>query len=374
MCISNAVRVIVLIFCAGLGTVASAAPVTLRVITTMNRYYGPIGAVEESPGVFYFATNGSGVFSITTSGTKTFLTAFQNGYLIESPLVSGWDGRLYSMVQHTVQTANAFSVAGTQGRVIYGSQNYVASFTQNLPDGSLLGVGASTQTFQQCLVRSDLQGVVAPFYQFPSGDRLPLSVTYGRDGNYYGVAYVEDGSGFVYMVTPTGSLTQVYNFPVGTFGLQTQVGVPIVQASDGNLYGTTPNGGANGTGTIYKLTPAGKYTLLYTFPENKTSFPAELIEGSDGNLYGATSGLIAGGGYSLLFRITPSGQYTVLHAMNFLSEGGCPCPLTQGSDGSIYGTAPSGGSTGGGTVFALDAGLPKPAPQPLRFQPESGPV
>jgi hypothetical protein len=75
-----------------------------------------------------------------------------------------------------------------------------------------------------------------------------------------------------------------------------------------------------------------------------------VIEASDGNLYGATLGLIAGGGSSELFRITTSGQYTLLRIMNFGLDGGCPCILVRGSDGNIYGTAVSGGVTGGGRL------------------------
>ena len=374
MIIYNIRRSIALALCAGVATVTAwAGPVTFRVVTVMNRYNSPFGIVEGSPGTFYFKSGYCAVFSVTTQGTKTFLTSFPSGYTAQSQVVSAADGRFYSDAEYTDLPSYIFSVTSTPGRQVHRAQDYAGFLAQNLPDGTLVGIGGSTQTFQTYLIKADLGGVVTPIYQFPPSDRLPPNVLYGRDGNYYGVYYLSDGSGYAYQLNPSGSLTTLFNFPSGSFVGNPGI-IPILQGTDGSLYGTTPNGGTNGTGTIYKLTLAGQYTLLYTFPKNKTSYPTELIEGSDGNLYGATLGLIADGGSSLLFRITTSGQYTPLIEMNFGAQGGCPCRLTQGSDGNIYGTALSGGSTGGGVVFALEAGLPKPAPHPLQFQPQSGPV
>jgi hypothetical protein len=123
------------------------------------------------------------------------------------------------------------------------------------------------------------------------------------------------------------------------------------------------------------LTLSGQYRLLYTFPKDNNSQPIALIEGSDGNLYGATLGNGFAGGYSQLFRVAKSGQYTLLYAMkNLTADGGCSCSLVQGSDGIIYGSASGGGLTGAGLYFALDTGLPKPAPRAQHFHPQSGAV
>ena len=93
--------------------------------------------------------------------------------------------------------------------------------------------------------------------------------------------------------------------------------------------------------------------------------PVSLPRPGHGNLYGATFGL---NGHPVLFKITTSGQYTTLYSLGGI---GCLCLLTQGSDGIIYGTAQAGGPVGAGAVFALDAGLPKPAPQALKFEPRA---
>ena len=115
----------------------------------------------------------------------------------------------------------------------------------------------------------------------------------------------------------------------------------------------------------YKLTPTGQYTLLYSFKKGPGAYPHALIQASDGKLYGTSLGY---GGPSFLFRFTTAGQLTVLHELS-ANDGVCTCYLTQGSDGIIYGMAQNGG-----TFFALDAGLPKPAPRAQHFSPKSGPV
>jgi hypothetical protein len=113
--------------------------------------------------------------------------------------------------------------------------------------------------------------------------------------------------------------------------------------------------------------------LLYTFPNNYNSHPTALIEASDGNLYGATYANPGFGGYSQIFRVTKSGQYTLMYAMkNMSADGGCQCDLVQGSDGIMYGTAQVGGAVGGGMIFAMDAGLPKPKLWAQHFSPQSG--
>jgi uncharacterized repeat protein (TIGR03803 family) len=295
------------------------------------------------------------------------LTTFATSTYVQGQLVSSNDQRFYSVIQKSINPPNVFSVGSAPGKQIYSPQTIVPVLTQNLPEGGLLGVGPPVTGDTWYLTGVDLHGTVRPMYTFPSGERLPNTALLGNDGNYYGISYLNDGSGYVFRVTPSGSLTKISNFPGNTFAYNPYF-VPLLQATDGNLYGATPNGGTNGTGTIYKLTLGGQYTLLYTFPKGVDYNPMALIEGSDGNLYGATLGQ---NGHSLLFRITESGQYTQLYQMTIE---GCTCLLTQGSDGIIYGTAQVGGPYGAGAVFALDAGLPKPAPRVPYFSPHNGAI
>jgi uncharacterized repeat protein (TIGR03803 family) len=366
-------KTVSLAFCAIAATVACApGQVAFRPIAYMDRLGQPVGISEASPGVFYFETGlTAAALSITAEGAKTVLTTFPPGTNLASMLIGGANGRFYSAVEVGVHPASVFSLGPAAGsKQVYLSPALVPSLRQNLPDGTFLGLALAASGGPWSVANMDLKGAVTPLHEFPAGERLQTAI-YADDGNYYGIS--ENGPGYLFRLTPSGTLTKLLNFPDSTVtGLDP---APLIQASDGNLYGATPVGGANGTGTIYKLTLAGQYTLLYTFPKNQDSWPTALIEASDGNLYGATLGNIPRSGHSEFFRITRSGQFTVLYVMKNLSaDGVCQCSLVQGSDGNIYGTAVSGGPVNGGLVFALEAGLPKPAPAPRSFSPQSGAV
>ena len=203
------------------------------------------------------------------------------------------------------------------------------------------------------------------------------------DGNFYGMtsgggnlndcSYLTEavGCGTIFKLTPSGTSTTLYSFTGNADG-----GIPaagLTQGSDGNFYGTTgeggnlpaPNSEAQGAGTIFKLTPAGVLTTLYSFcasnevsSDGKTCLDGEyalttLLQGSDGNFYGSTE---AGGdptcNCGVIFKITPSGVYTVLHSfIGSDGQGVSVGSLMQGSDGNFYGTSGSGGANGWGSVF-----------------------
>jgi uncharacterized repeat protein (TIGR03803 family) len=364
------------------GVAPAASQVSFHPLAYMNQYSQPAGMTEGSPGVFYTVggggVGGGAVLSVTASGSETVIATIPSGDNFVSLPQSGANGRLYSAYASRT-TVNMLSVSSSpRSAKVYPPLSFGASLTQSLPDGTFLAVGGAVSTFLPNVVIANLKGSVSSLYEFPSTETLAYDALYASDGNYYGISIVQaDHSGYVYRLSPSGSpLTKIYTFPAAAFGIFGGYNiVPLLQASDGNLYGVTPGGGANGTGTIYKLTLAGQYTLLYSFPRDNNSNPAALIEASDGSLYGATNGNLGVGGHSLIFRITKTGQYSVVFPMtNLTSQGGCLCYLTQGSDGNIYGSAQVGGIYGGGVLFALSAGLPKPAPRVLRFTPRSGPV
>jgi uncharacterized repeat protein (TIGR03803 family) len=367
----------VALWIAAAGAPAVAAPPVYRVIAYMNDLDQPAGILQGDAGVFYSEAGQSGphvVLSITPEGTKTTLATVQSPDQIPSLLVSAANGRFYSTIEQGAHPAQVFSVSAEPGsQQIYSGQRLHPILTQNLPDGDLLALAVAPTESLWSLAKVDLQGNVTSFYQFPAAVR-PGAAIYGSDGNYYGVAQATDASsGYVYRVTPAGVLTKLYTFPEKTFS--GYFAMPLVEAGDGNLYGAIPNGGANGTGAIYKVTPGGQYTLLYSFPKGNLGGPTALVEGSDGNLYGATLGAVRHEGYSQLFRIGKTGQYATVYDMKDVrKDGACQCSLVLGSDGIIYGTAVGGGMQGGGLYFALDAGLPKPRPRPLRFNPRTGAV
>ena len=148
----------------------------------------------------------------------------------------------------------------------------------------------------------------------------------------------------------------------------------LVQGSDGNFYGTTQSGGTNGDGTVFRISPSGSYSNLYSFGSvtNDGADPyAGLVQGSDGNFYGTTYG---GGtstncsiyGCGTVFRISPSGNYTNLYSFGRSpTDGNDPeAGLVQRSDGNFYGTTFNGGTHTNGTVFKLTVPL-NPPPYPI---------
>ncbi len=355
----------------------SAGPATFRIVSYMNGYDQPGGLLEVTPGRFLSEAFGSEslVFSVTSSGKRAILYQFPSGYNVPSYLQDGPNGRAYSMAEFGDNPATVFSIdIGTSAEQSYEAQNVAPILAQPLPDGSFIGIAVALSSSPWYLARIGLDGTVTTFYQFPVNYSPAIPIR-GADGNYYGVASTQqDGSGYLYKATPSGTLTKIYNFAANTFtGFPA---APLLQAEDGNFYGCTAVGGDNGTGMIYKVTPSGQFTELHAFAKgDEDGGPSTLIEASDGTLYGTTLGAVQSGGNSLIFRITKSGHYSVAYDMSSLTrDGACGCFLVQGSDGMIYGTAAGGGTSGAGTIFALDAGLPKPKPTAPYFTPQSGAV
>ena len=188
----------------------------------------------------------------------------------------------------------------------------------------------------------------------PEGAKPAAPLIQATDGNFYGTtAYGGSGGGTVFKLTPSGTLTTLYSFTMGADGVWPTDA--LLQAADGNFYGTTSEGGAFGQGTVFKLTPDGTLTTLHSFTwtDDGGSPHGALIHGTDGNFYGTTQ---YGGGYGggTVFRLTPDGVHTTLHAFTGGADGSNPegAALLLGNDGNFYGTTRSGGS-GGGTVFKL---------------------
>ena len=198
------------------------------------------------------------------------------------------------------------------------------------------------------------------FYYYTNGACPQAGLTLGNDGNFYGTTSWGGGSGnyygTVFKVTTNGVLTTLVSFN------RTNGANPngLTLANDGNFYGTTANGGSgNGYGTVFKVGSSmnGGFTTLASFNGSNGTYPSALTLGTDGNLYGTTE---EGGtdGVGTVFKVTTNetttnGVLTTLVSFNG-SNGVYPfAALTLGTDGNFYGTTDGGGSSGNGTVFRL---------------------
>ena len=145
----------------------------------------------------------------------------------------------------------------------------------------------------------------------------------------------------------------MYSFAGGIDGVWPQAG--LVLDATGNLYGTTVNGGASGSGTVFKITPAGVESVVYSFAGGTDGAAplAGLVLDASGNLYGTTSV----GGASCLgteFKITPAGVESVVHSFAGGTDGAAPqAGLVLDATGNLYGTTANGGASGNGTVFKI---------------------
>jgi uncharacterized repeat protein (TIGR03803 family) len=217
------------------------------------------------------------------------------------------------------------------------------------------------------IFRMDATGVVTVLYVFPysigGGSSQPGPIVQGTDGALYGTALGEFGTsaigGYVYRFDPiTGDFRKLHNFIGSDGAIPTG---PLFQASDGFFYGTTNQGGPWNSGVIYKVDASGQFVLLHSlspfFPGEGSEPKGGVIQASDGFFYGTTE---QGGYGGEIFRMDAAGNFTVLHRFDaYFSDGGRPrSGLIEGRDGFLYGTAAKGGQpvTGSryGVVYRMD--------------------
>jgi uncharacterized repeat protein (TIGR03803 family) len=173
-------------------------------------------------------------------------------------------------------------------------------------------------------------------------------------GNLYGTTYAGgvSGAGTVFKLSRAGKETVLYSFTGGSDGLFPNS--QVIQDSEGNLYGTTYEGGDFHLGTVFRLSRTGQVTVLQSFTGSSdgASPVAGLIRDPEGNLYGTASG--GGLGNGTVFKLSKTGKFTVLYSFKGGSDGLLPMArLLRDSNGSLYGTTVLGGSYGYGTVFEL---------------------
>jgi uncharacterized repeat protein (TIGR03803 family) len=235
-------------------------------------------------------------------------------------------------------------------------------YTTNYSDGShnsgsafkMTTAGSPTTLYTFCPVAGCADG------SFPVG-----GLTLGTDGNLYGTTQNggKSGAGTVFQLMPTGTLTTLWSF---TSNPATDGGIPNYapfQGQDGNFYGTNPDVYSGDFGLAYKVTPKGKLTVLGDFNATNGWSPNLPTQGTDGNFYGTTviGGTTCAHGCGVVYKMTASGKLSVLHDFTGYSttnpsDGAFPYgALVQGNDGYFYGTTYQGGTFNQGTIFKISA-------------------
>ncbi|HXI83279.1 MAG TPA: choice-of-anchor tandem repeat GloVer-containing protein [Verrucomicrobiae bacterium] len=347
------------------------------------------GLIQGRDGNFYGTTYNGGtnnhgiVFRITPGGIETNLHTFGDGSVnFANGLVQGSDGNFYGTTYQggtnslgsvfritpagIYTNLHSFGSSPTDGARPFAA--LVQGSDSNLYGTTTIGGASSAGTVFRISPAGNYTNLYS-FANFPTDGANPeAALIQASDGNFYGttIAGGTIGFGTVFRINPAGSETNLYSFG----GSATDGNGPtaaLVQGSDGNFYGTAEQGGANHDGTLFRISPAGNYTNLYSFGSSPGdgNFPgAGLLQGSDGNFYGTTEQAGANG-VGTVFRISPGGNYTNLYSFsNSASDGHQPhAALIQGIDGKFYGTTTTGGSNSVGIVFRLTVPLNPPANQ-----------
>ena len=392
-----------------------------QTFSTLVSFDGTNGEFPEGPltqgldgnlyglAIFGGANSGGTAFQLTTTGTLVTLYSFcaqancTDGQHPTSGLILASDGNFYG----TTGSGGAFA-RGTVFRITpAGSLTILYSFCAQAnctdgagpgwlvlaSDGNLYGTTAVGGLFKGpngngggTFFQMSLAGALTTLYSFCAqtncaDGEVPGGLIQATDGNFYGIT-VEGGIevsgtsfGTVFRVTSTGVLTTLHAFcaqancPDGALP-----GGRLLQATDGNFYGTTAEGGLGGSGSVYKITSAGALTTLYSFSAcpasnctNGYGPRAGVIEGTDRNLYGTTNfgGFAKNHGVGTVFQVSTSGLLKKLHSFCPQPQQGCPdgagpmTELSQATDGNFYGTTPVGGAfSNNGTIFKVNLKLP----------------
>jgi uncharacterized protein (TIGR03437 family) len=363
---------------------ATAIALPAQTFTTLASFVGVYGSGPHAPlvqgtdGNLYGTTFADGaygegtVFKVTPAGILTTLYSFcvnyptcSDGAQPSAGLIQASDGNFYGTQPAggnggtvfritpggTLTTLHSFCItdcadgAHPNGSLLQASDGYLY--------GTTAGGGAS---FSGTVFRMTLGGTLTTLYSFSctaascaNGGSPAAGLIQASDGNFYGTT--PDN---IFKITPGGTLTTLYSFNPAAGGSYTG----LVQATDGNFYGTT----YLTQSTIFKVTPTGAFTTLNTLSGVNGGPASTLIQASDGNLYGTTSGPEYLGLGGTVFRITLGGTLTTLHTFDDDTNGSYPqAGLVQGSDGSLYGTTSQGGASAGpdgdypgsGTIFRL---------------------
>ena len=326
--------------------------------------YGTVGDGGAFNVGTVFGITPSGNFRLLYS-----FTGSSDGGSSDSGLALGTDGSFYGTTYYGGSASNCTTPLGC-GTIFKitpgGSLNTIYNFCQEMfctdgvfpwsapipgENGSLYGTtGASTA------YKISSTGGFTLLCRCFGESTSPL--IQAMDGSFYGTSLTAGayGYGSVFQVTATGNATTIYNFDETEGGLPF---APLVQGTDGNFYGSTSAGGSAAGGMVFRLTAAGDLKVLHNFDQSLgDGYQAVggLVQATDGNLYGVTS---HGGANDdgVIFKITPDGNYSILYSFDG-THGAMPQGLPmQHTNGKIYGLTSYGGSAGMGTVYSLDIGL-----------------
>jgi uncharacterized repeat protein (TIGR03803 family) len=317
-------------------------------------------------------TDGIGtVFEITPGGTLTVLHHFNgaDGQAPQGGLTLAVDGNHYGTTESGGDSGwgTVFKITA-QGRLttLYSFTSGAGGIFPSAPPiqsigGDFYGTTSGAEGNYGSVYKITPSGTFTLLHTFTSidGANPYAPLLQGTDGALYGTTFSggTHGLGTIFRMNPSGRFGVLFNFD---FAHGANPYAPLIQASDGELYGVAAGGGSEGGGVVFRMTSSGTLTVLYNFTgggDGKNEVGG-LVQATDGNFYGTNNlgGASSGG---VLFRITPSGIFTVLHSFEWNTGASPQTALLQHTNGVLYGDTAVGGtgSGGDGTFYSFDVGL-----------------
>ena len=381
-------------------TLGPAVCAQAQTFTTLASFDGDNGSapqygslVQGTDGNYYGTTQYGGpkdtgvLFQVTPSGELTVIYKFcsrakcTDGKAPWSGPVLGSDGNFYG-------TTNAGGSGKQNAGTIYkmtpgGALTTLYTFCPTAPspcddgtnpialmqasNGNFYGVAANYGANNNgTIFELSKSGVFKVLYSFcalancADGEEPYAGLMLASNGNLYGTtarggAY---GNGAVYEISPAGYFRTIHSFcaqrPGCADGATPYAG--LVEDANGNLYGTTYYGGANGYGSVFEITVAHKFILVHSFDNTDGSYPTSaLIVASDGSLYGTTA--FGSNGPGTIFQITAGNEFHSLYTFCTCTGTNPFAALLQATDGTFYGTTMGGSTSNNGSIFSFSTGL-----------------
>jgi uncharacterized repeat protein (TIGR03803 family) len=342
-----------------------------------------VALMQAANGYFYGTTDTVGVgqqgtvFRMDAAGTVTVLHTFTgapDGALPQAALIQATDGNLYG----TTSLGGTFNQGTIFRMTLDGTVTLLHSFTGvtnegtypngalvQATDGNFYGMTSENGTVRTIIFRLSPDGTFAVLHVFDphaTTSTFPgVALIQASDGNLYGTAGILGGVGAVFRTTLNGDVTVLHQFTGQPDGAAPHAG--LIEATDGNFYGTTESGGEFGIGAIFKVTRTGDLTIVHSFtgahvqvfeiPDADGGNPwGGLVQAADGMIFGTTgnNGTIDSG---TVFQMTPGGTFVTIHRFSGIDGTWPTSALIQGADGNLYGVSQYGSSTKTGTAYRI---------------------